>query len=99
MFHLVSSIDCLKASAQQLHVNVNESLTKPSLDTCTSQPANTGFYTPFGTFIQVRARTKGWPPQQGEDTIKQKCIGRESNPGLADISNPKILNGNGQFYH
>jgi hypothetical protein len=29
----------------------------------------------------------------------QKCIGRESNPGLADISDPKILNGNGQFYH
>ena len=31
--------------------------------------------------------------------IKQKCIGRESNPGLADILDLKISNGNGQFYH
>ena len=28
-----------------------------------------------------------------------QCIGRESNPGLADILDLKTLDGNGQFYH
>jgi hypothetical protein len=27
------------------------------------------------------------------------CIGRESNPGLADISDLRSSDGNGQFYH
>jgi hypothetical protein len=27
------------------------------------------------------------------------CIGRESNPGLADILNRGSIDGNGQFYH
>ena len=31
--------------------------------------------------------------------LECSCIGRESNPGLADISDLKILDGNGQFYH
>ena len=31
--------------------------------------------------------------------LECSCIGRESNPGLADIPDPKILDGNGQFYH
>ena len=34
-----------------------------------------------------------------ESWAEQKCIGRESNPGLADILDPKIVDGNGQFYH
>jgi hypothetical protein len=32
--------------------------------------------------------------------VRAKCIGRESNPGLAESTDQKSeSNGNGQFYH
>ena len=49
-------------------------------------------------YISVN-KTKNLAAACLEESKRQKCIGRESNPGLADISDPKILNGNGQFYH
>jgi hypothetical protein len=31
--------------------------------------------------------------------LLMSCIGRESNPGLADIWDRRSMDGNGQFYH